>query len=132
MANATTLQILEDGARQTVVKFDGVLDTSDLASMTVLDPTAQFIDPINPTTQYRIDNLEWSISDPIVIRLSWDATSPVKIVEMAGRGGFLIGEVYGGFQNNAGAGKTGKITALSTGYSAGTVAFTILIRAVKQ
>jgi hypothetical protein len=110
-----------------------VLDTSDLASTTVLDPAAQYIDPITPTTQYRIDAIEWSVSDPIVVRLSWDATSPVRIVELAGRGAFpKIGRHYGGLQNNAGAGKTGKITALTTGYVSGVVAFTILIHAVKQ
>lgn len=132
MANATTVQVLEDGVRQTVAKFDGVLDTSNLASTLVLDPLAQLIDPLNPTTLYRIDNLDWSISDPIVVRLSWDATTPVNIIELAGRGRLYIGEIYGGLQNNSGAGKTGKIIALTTGYASGTVAFTIIVRATKQ
>jgi hypothetical protein len=109
-----------------------VLDTSDQASITVLDPALQFIDAINPTTQYRIDRLDWSISDPLVIRLVWDATTPVKIIEMAGRGNMWLGGIYGGLQNNAGAGKTGKILGLSTGYASGTVAFTVIIRAIKQ
>lgn len=132
MANATTLQILADGPRSTVVKFDGVLDTADLSSMTVLDPALQYIDPITPTTQYRVDQLDWSISDPIVVRLTWDATTGVKMIELAGRGKMDIGDDYGGLQNNAGAGKTGKILALTTGYASGTVAFTIIIHAVKQ
>jgi hypothetical protein len=132
MANATSLQILEDGATLTVVKFDGVLDTGDLSSMTVLDPALQYIDPQTPTTQYRIERLDWSISDPLVVRLVWDATTPVKIIELAGRGNMHLGQIYAGLQNNAGAGKTGKILGLTTGYAAGTVAFTVIICACKQ
>ena len=133
MANSSSAQILEDGTRQTVVKFDFVLDTSDLASTTVVDPAAQYIDPINPTTQYRIDRLEWSISDPIVLRLLWAASTPVRVVELAGRGFFWFGQSYGGLQNNAGAGKTGVISALTTGYVASSlVAGSVILRCVKQ
>ena len=132
MSNTTTLQIMQDGPKNTVVKFDGVLDTADLSSMTVLDPALQYIDPLNPTTQYRIDRLDWTISDPIVVRLVWDATTAVKIIEISGRGNMSLGDAYGGLQNNAGAGKTGKILGLTTGYASGTVAFTIIIDATKQ
>ena len=46
MANSTSIQILEDGAARTVVKFEGVLDTSDLSSTVVVDPAAQAsVDP---------------------------------------------------------------------------------------
>ena len=131
MANSSALQILEDGARQTVLKWDGVLDTSDLGSTTILDPSAQFIDPINPTTKYRIDRLDWSISDPLVVRLLWAAATPVKIIELAGRGNMQLGMVYGGLQNNA-TSPTGIISGLTTGYVSGTVAFTVILRCIKQ
>ena len=132
MANSAVSQILEDGARQTVVNFQGVIDTSDLASTVVVDPAVQFIDPINPTTQYRVDRIEFSIQDPIVVRLWWDASTPVKMVELAGRGFFWLGRIYGGLQNNAGAGKTGKITATTVGYTSGALSFTVILRCVKQ
>lgn len=132
MANTTTAQILADYVRSTVVKFDGVLDTSDLTSTTVVDPAAQWIDQVNPTTQYRIDRIDWSIADPMVVRLVWDATTPVKIIELSGRGNITVGDVYGGLQNNAGAGKTGIIKALTTGYTSGTLAFTLILWCVKQ
>ena len=38
MANSTSIQILNDGPRNVVVKLDGLLDTSDLTSTTVVDP----------------------------------------------------------------------------------------------
>jgi hypothetical protein len=132
MANSYTTQIFEDGGQNTVVKVDFVLDTSDLSSQTVLDPAAQYIDPVTPTTQYRIDQMDWQISDPIVLRLLWDATTPKRIEELSGRGHLSIGDLYGGLQNDAGAGKNGKITCLTTGYTSGTVAGTLILHGTKQ
>jgi hypothetical protein len=132
MPNVTTTEVFVDGVRNTVVKFEGVLDTADLTTTTVLDPALRYIDPINPTTQYRIDRLDWSCSDPIVLRLQWDATPAVKIIDLSGRGNQYLGKVYGGLQNTATTGKTGKITAVTSGYVSGTVAFTLIMRCVKQ
>lgn len=101
--------------------------------MTVLDPALQYQDPANPATQYRVDALDWSVTDPLSVRLIWDATTDVNMINLAGRGNLPhLGRNYGGLQNNSGAGKTGKILATSTGYASGTQEFTIIIHAVKQ
>lgn len=133
MANGTTIQILSDGPLSTVAKFEGVLDTSDLSLMTVLDPAIQYLDPANPATQYRVDALEWSVGNPLSLRLLWDASTDVNMINLTWSGRLpKLGRNYGGLQNNSGAGKTGKILALTTGYSSGTLEFTVIIHAVKQ
>ena len=133
MSNSTTVQTLVDGPQNTVVKFEGVLDTSDLALMTVLDPANYYNDPLTPFTQLRVDALTFSISDPLAVRLLWDASTDVNMFDCVGRLSLPhIGRNYGGLQNNAGAGKTGKVLALSTGYTSGTLEFTIIIYAKKQ
>lgn len=134
MANSTTIQILEDGARNVVVKFEGVLDTSDLASTTVVDPaTLSQIDSFgNPPSQLRIDVIQYTVEDGLSVNLFWDATSPVRIEEFVGRG-VQKSFVFGGLTNNAGAGKTGKITATTQGWSASAVlSFSLIIKMVKQ
>lgn len=134
MANSVTIQLLEDGPRNVVVKFEGVLDTSDLASTVVIAPaTLSPIDSFgNPPAQLRIDSVQYTVEDLLSVNLFWDATTPVRIEEFVGRG-VQKPFYFGGLTNNAGAGKTGKITATTQGWVAGAVlSFTLIIKMVKQ
>lgn len=133
MANSTSIQILEDGPRNTVVKFEGVLDTSDLGSTLIIDPAAQSpIDSFgNPGTKFRIDCLQFSIEDGLSVNLFWDATTPVRIEELVGRGKMKYFQ-FGGLKNNAGAGVNGKITATTEGWGSGIKSFSIILTLVKQ
>lgn len=132
MANSFTTQILEEGPRNAVVKLTGVLDTSNLASTVAVDPANFNMSGTGQTpTQFRIDEIEYSISDQLEVQLLWDATAPVVIVAMAGRED-IGSKKYGGLQNNAGAGKTGKISVQTTGWASGIQIFTIVLRLVKQ
>ena len=137
MANSTSIQILEDGAARTVVKFEGVLDTSDLSSTVVVDPAAQAsVDPTGSNylkaTKYRIDKIIHNIEDGISVNFFWDATTPVRIEELTGRGKGDYRD-FGGLQNNAGAGVTGKITATTQGWSASAVlSFSVILYLTKQ
>jgi hypothetical protein len=132
MANTTTVVIQEDGPRNTVVTFLGTIDTPPLTTTVVLDPLAQFIDTGSPTTQYRVDTIDYVISDSLEIQLQWDATTPVQFLNLYGRGNWSIGKTEGGLKNTSGAGKTGKITAISNTPAAGTYFFTIQMLCVKQ
>lgn len=127
MANSVTYQILNDGPRNAVVKIAGVLDTSDLSSTVVVDP-ASFL-PV--PTQFRIDHVDYAISDQLELRLQWDATTPVDILPLAGRGRMSFWNI-GGIHNNAGAGKTGKILLLTKGWASGTQTFTLILEMVKS
>ena len=126
MANQLLTQTLVDGARNAVVKITGVLDTSDVSTTVVVDP-ANFIP--TPTT-FRIDHIDYSISDPLEVRLLWDATTDVDILPLAGRGRMSFWN-FGGLQNNAGAGNTGKINLETNGYTSGTLVFSVVLELVK-
>lgn len=136
MANSTTTQILIDGPRNVVVKFEGVLDTSDLSTTTVLDPalltSMLSSDPNRLATKLRIDYIECNVEDGLSVNLFWDATTPVRIEELTGRDVYNY-KCFGGLQNNAGAtGFTGKITATTEGWGSGIKSFSLLITCVKQ
>lgn len=126
MANQVNTQILVDGARNAVVKITGVLDTSNVSSTVIIDPASFSPKP----TAFRIDHLDYSISDPLEVRLQWDATTPIDILPIAGRGRMSFWN-FGGLQDNGGAGVTGKINLLTTGYTSGTLVFSVVVEMVK-
>jgi hypothetical protein len=138
-ANAT--QILIDGPRNTASKTtgDGTQNGALPTSVTILDPA--LLTGMNPgmagaslATLLRLDFIEYSISDGITVQLIWDATAPVAITELSGRGKIDERQI-GGLLNNAGAGVTGKIlmtvVASDQVASAVTVAWTIILRTIK-
>ncbi len=127
MANSVLTQILLDGTRNAVMKVTGVLDTSDVSSTTIVDPASFAPLPAG----FRIDHIDYSVSDQLELVLSWDATAPVVIMPLAGRGKLSFSS-FGGLQNNAGAGKTGKIFLATTGYTSGTQVFSLVLELVKQ
>ena len=131
MANSTTVQILEEGPRNAVIKVTGVLDTSDVAVTTLLAMAT--IDQTNTgktPTAVRIDDIDYSISGQLTVGLDWHATTNVTAVTLAGSQRMLT-ERYGGIQNNAGSGKDGAIDIWTKGYASGTQTFTLIIKLVK-
>lgn len=134
MANSTSIQLLIDGPRNVVIKFEGVLDSSDLASTVIIDPsTLSAIGAFGELpTKVRIDSIEYSVEDALSLNLFWDATTPVRIEEVVGRGTYTYYK-FGGLSNNAGAGITGKITATTQGWTTGAIlSFSAVITMVKQ
>lgn len=127
MANSLTSQILLDGHRNAIVSVVAVLDTSDLAATDIVDPAS--FSPV--PTQFRIDKIQYSITDQLSVQLLWDATSDVVAQALAGRGCVEFRDV-GGLQNNAGAGKTGKIQIKTTGWFSGTQTAEIILHLVKK
>ena len=136
MANSTTIQILEDGAAHTVIKLEGVLDTSDVSSTVVVDPAAQSsVDPTGSNylkaTKYKLDKIIHNIEDGLSVNLFWDATTPVRIEELTGRAKVDYRD-FGGLQNNAGAtGFTGKVIYTTEGWS-GIKSFSVILYLIKQ
>jgi hypothetical protein len=131
MANSVSVQTTVDGPRNVIAKCVIYADTSDVSSTLLLDPAA--LSATNPpTNQLRIDEVQYSVQDGWYVSLFWDATTQKHITDLAGRGTFLIGSPFGGWQNDAGAGKTGKINFTTTGYSSGTMAASFTVHCVKQ
>lgn len=115
MAFAVATQILVDGPRNTVAKTTGDFVMTTLpTAVTILDPATltKMLPGMSgggPGPQLlRIDHIEYSISDGLTVQLYWDATTPVAICELYGRGK-VEAKRFGGLVNNAGAGVTGKI-----------------------
>lgn len=126
MANQVEIQIINDGPRNATVKVTGILDTSDLASTTIVDVANFAFDP----QTFRLDHIDYSISDGIEVQLLWDATVDTPILVLAGRGRMSFCD-FGGITNNSGAGRTGNINLLTEGWTAGTQIFTVVLELIK-
>lgn len=135
MANSVSTQILEDGPRNTIIKVAGVLDTSDLASTVIADPATLFgMDNTGnvKAAKLKIKRIVHNIEDGLACNLLWDATTPVLIEALTGRGDMKLQD-FGGLVNNAGAGVTGKINLTTQGWSAGAIlSFSLVLELTKQ
>jgi hypothetical protein len=135
MANSVNIQLVQDGPRNCVVKVEGILDTSDLASQTLVDPST--LTGMDNTGTIKaldliIDRVQFSVEDTLEVRLAWDATTPTRIAEFQGRGTEKY-ERFGGLYNNSGAGRTGKILISTQGWAAAAIlSFTLLLTLKKQ
>jgi hypothetical protein len=135
MANSVNVQVLQDGPRNCTVKVEGVLDTSDLASQVLIDP-AVLGGMDNTDTQkaatVAIQRLVFEVEDGLELRLAWDATTPVRIAQLTGRGTSKF-EHFGGLVNNGGAGVTGKVLLSTEGWTTGKIlSFTVILELRKQ
>lgn len=133
MANSTTIQTLVDGPRNTILKLDGLLDTSDQGSTIIVDPATLSDYNINgvKATKLRINKINFDVEDGLDVELFWDASSPVRIGNFVGRGKVDAWR-YGGIVNNA-TSPTGKITLQTQGWSTGAIlSYTIVLELVKQ
>lgn len=132
MANVTGKQITLDGPRNAVVKLTGVIDTADV-SLTPAVALADFTNNERDRTLsgFRIDIIEFSASDPLELKLEWNAATPQQITPLAGRGRINAWN-YGGLLPDMGAaGFTGGINLKTKGFSAGEVAYTVILEMVK-
>ena len=135
MANVTTIQTLVDGQKNVVIKVDGLLDTSDVALATLLDPAtlSAVLENGQKATKLRIDKIVYDVEDTLAVNLFWDATADVSIWHLVGRGKLEFDKKYGGLQNNAGAGITGKILYSTQGWlAAGLLSYSFTLECTKQ
>lgn len=134
MANSVNIQTILDGCRNTVVKVEGILDTSDLALTTLIDPAlCNGMDNTGllKAAHFRIETIQYNVEDGLEVRLAWDATTDVRIDELTGRGKNEFHR-FGGLTDNSGAGSTGKILISTEGWSTGKIlSFTLVLELVK-
>ena len=138
MANTVNIQLLVDGPKNVVAKIDGFVDTSDLALTTLLDPaTLSTVFPnqgLNgaKATLLRVNKIIYDVEDLLSLNLAFDGATPAPIWHLVGRGQVELDKKFGGLQNNAVA-PTGKITAVTQGWSAAAIlSFTIWLECTKQ
>jgi hypothetical protein len=135
MANTTNIQVILDGPRNCVVKVEGTLDTSDLASTVLVDPAllaGMDNTGLVKAAKLRIQTLTFTVEDGLEVRLAWDATTPKRIETLTGRGKQCF-KHFSGLPNDAGAGVNGKILISTQGWTASAVlSFTVVLEMVKQ
>lgn len=133
MANVLERQITLDGFRNCVVKFTGVIDSSDaievpaiaLGDMKTNDSGAMLVG-------FRVDLIEWSMSQGLEVALEWNSANPQQIMPLAGRGR-IVSTNYGGFTpDQLRPGYDGSINLRSQAYQPGTISnFTIVLELIK-
>lgn len=134
MANSVNTQTILDGPRNCVIKVEGILDTSDLAAQTLVDPAT--LSAMQPATGEKaatvaIQRITFEVEDGLEVRLAWDATTPTRIAQLTGRGTAKYGH-FEGLTNNAGAGITGKVLISTEGWTTGAKSFTLVLEMRKQ
>ena len=125
MANSLATQILIDGPRNAVVKVTAVLDTSDLALTTIVDPASFFDVP----PQFRLMHIDYAMTDQLEAQLQWVGTPNTVMMPLAGRGRMSFVD-FGGLTDNA-ASPTGQIQLKTTGWASGTQVLTLVLEMVK-
>ena len=125
MADAVTSQIIVDGSRNTVVKLTNLSDGTGESAVLKVDVSALTGSP----AAVKIEKIHYTVSG-MVATLLWDATTDVRIVDLAGDGCFDF-TGFGGLPNNAGAGVTGDILLTTTGATAAD-SYTIILELSKK
>lgn len=113
MADAVTSQTLIDGPRNVTMKFTNTSDGTGEAAVLKVDVSALSGAP----SRVAIKKIHYSISG-MVVRLLWDATTDVTVLDLQGDGHMDL-SCFGGLYNNAGAGVTGDILLTTVGHTAG-------------
>jgi hypothetical protein len=111
MADAVASQTLVDGAKNVVMKFTSVSDGTGESAVTKVDVSALTGAP----SRVKINKIHYSTSG-MIVRLLWDATTDVTILELQGEGCFDA-TGFGGLYNNAGTGVTGDIQLTTIGHT---------------
>lgn len=122
---ATTVQIIKDSTRETVVKLtnygiteNGILKV-DASTLSGAIAGQSFHEVV-------ITNISWSISGAGVVVLLWDAATPTPIVNLSGSGSLrYTGGEFIMIRNNANN-PTGDIILTTNNWGA-TVAYTIIL-----
>jgi hypothetical protein len=130
----TPVQILVDGPRNVVIKYEGTLTATDSGVYTIVDPATLSNFDINgvKANRLRINKINYDVEDLLTVNVLWEgASSNTVFWNFAGRGKVEASH-YGGIINNA-TNPTGKILATFDYEGTGqTLTFTIVLELVKQ
>ena len=133
MANALDFQITEEGTRNAVIKLTGILTDSNISETPAI-AMSSFLnnDQLLKLVGFRVDLIEWSISNGLEVNLAWHSSSPQQIYPLAGRGR-ICSTNYGGFiPDRTKGGYNGDIDLTTAGFTPGTVQnFTIVLELIK-
>jgi hypothetical protein len=125
------------GASLTFTLVAGAIVIADPALVSYIDPAKEA-----KATRFVLNKLIHNVEDLLSVNLFWDATVPVRIEEIVGRGKADY-QRFGGIKNNAGtydtggnftgnAGFTGRVVATTQGWSTGILSFSLILEFKKS
>lgn len=133
MANTNEERILEDGWRYAIVQLTGKVDSSDVSLLPAVQ-LSEFTnnEPRSTLVGFRIDEIEFSVAEPLTLFLAWNAATPQQFASLA-QSGEMHYRKQGGLQpDRLRSGYDGNINLTTGGYIPGmVVGYTILLKMVK-
>lgn len=111
---AFTTQVIEEGARNYIIKVDGTVAETGalLVNVSALNPRC---------TRIRLRKVSYNLANAALMTLLWEATASTTLLTLnGGNDADMCFDAVGGIPNNAGAGKTGNVlltTASTTPYT---------------
>ena len=127
MAATATEQVLNNGARNLVLKYTIGGTTGDASAATLVDVSA-----LDATiSELRLDKAQWSLTG-FSAKLLWDADTDVDLLELAAGEGEVDFTSIGGLTDDSGTGTTGDVNITTTGYTASGDGGTIILHFRKK
>lgn len=112
MADTVATQIIENGARNLVMKFTNLSDGTGESNVVKVDVSALDVS----TTSLKIRRVIYNVTGGGVL-IEWDATTDQQIAYLSGYGKIDLRDTQGIFNPNA-AGNTGDILFTTSGFVA--------------
>ncbi len=107
--------------------------TGTAGPIVIADPALMWPTPDVACSQMILDRVTYMVEPLLEVRIWWDATTPVYILDFTGAGHTPDYRRFGGLTNNAGAGKTGRVLLSTQGWTASAILnFTLTLEFVKQ
>lgn len=137
MADAVTLQLVENGPRDVVLRFADVSDGTGLSNYKLLDATSAGNlgvviqgQTFYPGTHLKIRQIDYALNN-MTAALYWDANTPYLICALTGFDHFFF-DNFGGLPNAGTTGATGSlIMNLNVNVAAQPASATLIIRCTK-
>lgn len=126
MVDAVTSQKLVDGAKNVVYSFTSVSDGTGESAVLKVDVSGLNGAP----TAVKINKIHYDVQG-MLVEILWDADTDVVAAVLGTGQGILDYTMFGGLQNNAGAGVTGDIKFTTVGHSAND-SYTIILEMAKS
>jgi hypothetical protein len=133
MAKSITVQILNDGYRNTTVKISGFVNAEDYSNQSIVD--AATLGQINAegskASSLRVTRINYDIEDALQVDLIWGGGTPATLWHSTGRGE-MEGRDFGGITNNATTpNQTILLTTLGGAVATTNLSFSIILEIVK-
>lgn len=130
MANTSEKRVLEDGWGFAIVQLTGRVDTSDVtwsSAIQLSDFTNN--EPLQNLVGLRVDEVEFSVGEPMTVFLAWNGAMPQQIGALAQSGEFHYYRKGGLQPNQQASGYDGSINLTTGGYIGGLVlGYTVLLK----